>query len=300
MWATLKSLKSRKTLLISNPLHAHGYFYDICRRAEDDPAVRLIRIPSILSPDIELEESLRGLADAAWLREMVADYGVDSQTFRVRVLAEFPDSSADAIAPGHWLDLAERAKHVPGGRRRLAIDVSEGGGGDDAVFIVRDDNGVLYWEADNRLGFEGQASKAALLCQRYSIAPDDVTYDAGGSGFDFVNRLAQVGIHGARGYKGGRGSKSGKFDLLRSACYWAFRRRLDPNWRDELDRPAPQFFIPPDLMKYLRHQLREVTYETIGEGGRTIKVRPGTEVRAALRRSPDHADALAQSFMNRD
>jgi hypothetical protein len=300
MWATLKSLKPRKTLLISNPLHAHGYFYDICRRAEDDPAVRLIRISSLDSPDIEIEESTRGLADAHWLREMIADYGADSQTFRVRVKALFPDSSEDALAPSAWLDLAEKAAHVPGGRRRLAIDVSEGNGGDDAVIIVRDENGVMHWEANNRLTFEAQASRVALLCQRFYIAPEDVTYDAGGAGHDFANRLEQAGIVGARGYKGGRDSKSPRYDKLRSACYWRFRRRLDPNWRDDLQRPQPQFYIPADLMKFLRFQLREITYKTIGEGGKTIAVRPGVDVRAALRRSPDHADALAQSFLSAD
>ncbi len=295
LWATLKSLKPRKTLLISNPLHAHGYFYDICRRAEDDPTVRLIRIPSIDSPDIHLEESHRGLADAGWLREMIADYGEDSQTYRVRVLALFPDSSADALVSKSWLDRAETARHQPGGRRRLSIDVSEGGGGDEAVLTARDENGILGFLAGNRMSFEVQATNAALLCQRFGIQPGDVTYDATGPGADFGNRLESAGLKGCRPYRGGRGSQSPKWFNFRSACYWQLRRRLDPKRLDELNRQPPPFAIPPEFMKRLRAELREVTYETLNSGA--ILVRPGEEVRAALRYSPDYSDGLAQSFM---
>lgn len=301
IWSTLESLKPTKKLLLGNPLRDHGMFYETCRRADDgDKTVKKIWIPSTFSPDIGIPRSERGLADAKFLANMIAQYGEDSQTFRVRVKALFPDSSADALVPGTWLDLAEKAVHQPGGPRRLAIDVAEGNDGDEAVLVVRDDNGILHFEASRRWNFEAQASKAAQLCQRFGILPGDVSYDGSGSGADFGNRLEQVGIFGARRYQGGRSSKSPKWDLLRSACYWALRRRLDPNWREE-DRAEkkPQFSIPREFMARLRAELREVTYETGGHEGRTIIVRPGVDVRAALRHSPDFADALSQSFMSK-
>jgi hypothetical protein len=296
VWATLKSLKPKKQLLISNPLRANGYFYDQCRRSEDDPTVRLIRIPSTDSPDIRLEESPRGLADAAWLREMIADYGEDSQTFRVRVKALFPDSSADALVPSGWLDRAEKARHVPFGPRRLSIDVSECQGGDQAVLVVRDDNGIIDFRAGNKGGFGWIADQARELVQKYSIDPSHVTYDASGSGADFANRLFQVGISGARPYRGGRKSKSPRWDNLRSACHWAMRRRFNPLHVNELGRLPEPFAVPKEFMQRLRLELKEITYETVDTG--QIAVRDGTEVRAALRFSPDYTDALAQSFMS--
>jgi phage terminase large subunit len=296
VWATLKSLKPRKQLLISNPLHAHGYFYDQCRRAESDPTVRLIRIPSTDSPDIRLEESPRGLADAGWLREMIADYGEDSQTFRVRVLAQFPDGSADQLVPSAWLDRAEKAAHKPWGPRRLSIDVSECQGGDMAVLVARDDNGIIDFRAGNRGGFGWIADQARELAVKYSVDPAHVSFDASGSGADFANRLHQVGIVGAKPYRGGRTSKSVTWDNLRSACYWALRRRLNPCHVNELGRIPEPFRIPREFMQRLRPELKEITYETVDKG--QISVRDGTEVRAALRFSPDYADALAQSFMS--
>jgi hypothetical protein len=296
IWAVLKSLKARKNLYISNPLYDHGHFYETCRRAEDDPRVRLITIPSTMSPDIHLEESLRGLADAGWLREMAADYGEDSQTYRVRVLAEFPSGSADALVPKAWLDRAGSAKHEHRGRRRLAVDVAEGHGGDDAVLVVRDDNGILEFQAGNRWDFQAQATRAALLCQKWGIDPGDVTYDAGGPGADFANRLEAVGLHGCRPYRGGRLAKSPRYFNLRSACHWQMRRRLNPATTDELGRPLTPFHIPPEFLTRLRGELREITYSTLDKG--RIAARDAEEVKAALRHSPDYSAALAISFMS--
>jgi hypothetical protein len=295
-WATLKSLKPKKTLLISNPLYDHGHFYETCRRAEDDRSVRLITIPSTDSPDIHLEESPRGLADAAWLREMIADYGVDSQTFKVRVLAQFPDGGADLLIPPSWLDRAERATHVPGGPRWLGIDVSECTGADQAVLVVRDSNGIIDFKGGNRGGFAWIAEQARFLVDAYAIDPSHIIYDQFGPGADFANRLAQVGLVGARAYRGGRKSKVAKWGCLRDACHWMLRRRLDPFHCGEDGRIPPPFSIPAEYLKRMRVELREITYTTDDTGANIV--RNGLEVRAALRFSPDYTDALTQSFMS--
>lgn len=292
----LDSLNPRKKLYISNPIKDHGPFFDVCQRAKDDPKIRLIKIPSTDSPDILLEHSPRGLADAAWLRRMIADYGADSQVVKVRVKAEFPDSSADSLLPSWWLDLCEAADHVPGGHRRMAIDLGlGGGGGDPTVFVIRDDNGILYYEASNRLTLEAAASRAAQLAQRFYVQPARISWDAESIGADFGNRLRQVGLIGCVPYLGKRSVKvSARTVNLRGASHMAMRRRLDPNRRDAFDKPRPTFAIPREFMAKFRAEVREITISSDSLGRDVIRTKE--DVCKALGHSPDHSDTLAQSF----
>ena len=294
LWATLRSLKPRKTLLISNPLRADGPFYEACLRAESDPRIRLIRIPATDSPDIGLEHSPRGLADASWLRDMRSEFGDGSLVWKVRVEARFPDASEDALIPLAWLDRCGTVEPVRGGDTRLAIDLAGGHGGDQTVLLVRDDNGVLEIQASNQWSLEVAASKAALLVQKYAVAPHRVTWDAEGLGTDFANRLSQVGIVGAQPYRGATPSPAPRFANLRAACHWLLRQRLDPERRDRWDRPRPGFAIPREYLARLRPEVRELRYSLDARG--RVLLRPKEEVTRVLRHSPDFSDTLAQSF----
>lgn len=305
VWATLSSLKPRKRLLISNPLRPSGPFYDACQRADDDPSVRLIRIPSTDSPDIGQERSERGLADAAWLREMRAEYGEGSLVWRVRVLAQFPDDASDAVLPRSWFEAAVAAEHQPKGPRRIAIDLGLGNGGDATVLWVRDDNGVLTCEHSDRWDFQATASRAALLAQRYLVEPHRVTFDIEGIGADFGNRLAAVGIVSAQPYRGGGGGGGKKFFNARAAAAWAMRRRLDP---DYMLQPSPGVTIrqapfslartPKPALERLKKELLELRYE-LGPTGE-IKLEPAERYAERLKRSPDFQASFCQlwSFNN--
>ena len=295
IWATLESLKPWKKLLLGNTLHAHGYFYDACRRADDgDRTVKKIHIPSTFSPDIHRERSERGLADAMFLRNMANQYGIGSQTWNIRVLAEFPDGANDALVPQAWLDRSARAVHVPGGHRRISIDLGLGNGGDPTVIVVRDDNGILHFESNERLNMEAAASRAAQLAQRFGVLPSRITWDFEGIGVDFGNRLKQFGLVGCTPYRGQTPSKKEQFTNLRTASHWAMRRRLDPEWRIANGTVPPPFAIPSEYLGRLRRELKEITHSP---GARDrIVLRDSMEVRAALRHSPDYTDALAQSF----
>lgn len=297
IWATLKSLKPYKQLLISNPIRPDGPFFEICRRAESDPAVRLIRIPSTDSPDIELERSPRGLADKGWLDEMRADFGEGSLQWLVRVLAQFPAEGMDQVIPAEWLDLAGRTAHVSAGPFRLAIDLATGSGGDRTVLVVRDDNGIVEVLHSKTWTLEVAATQAALLCQKYGIAPQRVSWDSEGPGVDFANRLRAVGIQGARAYRGGA-SGGDKFTKLRAATAWAFRLRLDPK---RLERRAggvlaPQhpFAIPPDVLRLLKPEATGLRYHLDAKGRTALE--PKDQLVVRLKHSPDFADAVTQSF----
>jgi hypothetical protein len=294
-WATLESMKPTKKLLSGNPLWDRGMFYETARRADDgDRTVKKIWIPSTFSPDIGQQRSERGLADAKFLANMDAQYGVGSQTWNVRVGALFPEGTADRLIPGDWLDACERAEHQPHGPRRMHIDLGLGNGGDDTCFVVRDDNGIVHWEASNTMSLDQAGVRAATLCHDFGVQPYRVSWDVEGLGSGFHSQLRQNGLVGCLPYRGQTKSKSPEFNNLRTACHVLFRRRLDPSYRDTLATVKPTFFIPRDFMVRLRKELREVTHSP-GLKGQTV-LRTKEDIKAALRFSPDYVDTLAGTF----
>jgi hypothetical protein len=296
VWATLTSLKPQKRLLISNPIRPDGPFYDVCKRAETDPAVRLIRVPSLLSPDIELETSPRGLADASWLREMAADWGVDSLVWKVRVLALFPDDASDVLVPRAWIDLAGRMIHRRTGNPRIAVDLAEGKGGDRTVIIVRDDAGVLSLDSSDRWDFAETARRVRAAADRFNVPPHRISFDGAGIGADFGNRLESAGLPNCRAYRGGQ-SGGAKFGNLRSAAAWVLRQRLDPGRQIQLPGGTwcgqPAFSIAPEWLALIAPEARELRYRL---RGKVTELEPKEDMVLRLKRSPDFADALIQSF----
>jgi hypothetical protein len=305
VFEALDSLNPSRVLLIGNPLRPEGKFYDLCRQADEptnDPALlRKITIPSTESPDIALERSPRGMADQTWLRAMASEYGEASLWWLSHVLAQFPGDSVDALIPRAWLELAARTVHVPRGPRRLAIDLGLGtGGGDRTVLLVRDDNGVIHWEASRAMNLEGAATRAKLLAQRFNIAPLRITWDATGIGADFANRLAAVGLKGCTPYMGAKGGPRVDMANLRTAAAWEAARRLDPR-RQVPTAPGSRvlvdqhpFAIPRELMAELRPEIEAHHYSQDSHGA--IELEAAVDVKARLRSSPDLAAAYFMSF----
>ncbi len=299
--AAVDSCNPSRLLMLGNPLRPDGAFYERCQRAQDgdNPDVNLIRIPSTDSPDIGVERSRRGLADAAWLRKSRNDYGESSIWWLSHVLALFPDSATDSLVSRTWLDLAGRTIHVRSGPARMSLDPAEGNDGDPAGYMVRDDNGILGWKISPKWGMEKLAEVAAKASARWGIDPQRITYDATGVGSDFGNRLKARGIDGARPYKGGYGGGD-KFANLRTAAAWVARQRLDPNRMVKGERGvmAPQhpFAIPAELLAAgMRRELQAAKYEMLRD--RKVGLEPKEALKKALGgKSPTYADLFFMTF----
>lgn len=329
IYEAFSSLNPSRELLLGNPLRPSGMFYDRCHAK--NPLANVIRISSLESPHINLERSPWGLADRTWLEKARADYGEHSLWWTCHVLGQFPDSGVDSVIPGGWLEQARDATHVPHGVRRIAIDLAEGKGGDRSVVLVRDDNGVLDLWWSTTASFEATASRAALAAQKYEVEDANISYDVSGIGADFGNRLHQTGIINPTPYRGG--SEGGpKHTNLRSYSAWRLRQRLDPQRRDvDHDQPAiahndsvnhfpPRldirgrifggpavarhaptsaarqgFSIPQSFLNGpLREELVGLRYTLDLRGRVCLEVKEDFALR--LKRSPDLADALCQSF----
>jgi hypothetical protein len=306
VYEALDSLNPSRTLLIGNPLRPDGPFYELSRQADapgcDPRDLRKIVIPSLESPDIGLERSTRGMADAGWIRAMRSQYGEESLWWLSHVLALFPGEADDALMKRAWLELAALTVHLRSGPARIAIDLGLGqGNGDRTVLLARDDNGILAWRVSRTWSLEDAASEAKKLALMFSVPPSRISFDFTGIGSDFANRLRAVGLVNCQAYIGGGAIQSKHAFNLRSAAAWAAQRRLDPN--RTFDPPPGQlvaikqhpFAIPRELLDLgLRAELEAHRYGLGNQG--EIKLESGEDIRARLRYSPDLADTFFQSF----
>jgi hypothetical protein len=163
--------------------------------------------------------------------------------------------------------------------------------------LTRDDNAVLDLEHSARWSFEETAKVAWRHVQKWGVEHHRVTYDVGGIGSDFYNRLQSIGIVGAQPYRGGAGGNK-KFGNLRTAAAWRLRQRLDPDYRivtaTGLMVPQVPFSIHPDFMRPMREELQGLHYTQDSTGRIVLEIKEDFARR--LRRSPDFADTLMQSF----
>lgn len=296
IWEGLDSLNASRMLVLGNPLRATGRFRELARKSEDSERIHQVHISAFDGPDIELERSPRGLADKSFLDNSRELYGEDSLWWLTHILAKFPDSTEDSLLVWAWIDLALKAEHVPDPASRwIGIDLAGGGGGDESVIAVTDNNGILELEHSNRWSFEQTAQRAAALRQQWEVPYDRVSYDANGLGHDFGNRLEQQGWPkgSARAYIGSKTGKGRvqKFLNLRSFVHWCLRRRLNPNHDSG---PRPQYHIPERFIGLLRPELQGLNYCNGPKGA--LAVESKEEFKRRLKRSPDLLDALCQRW----
>lgn len=306
IWYALDGLKYVRLLAIGNPIRPDGEYVRRIRLADDDArngvppaeAINAIKIPSTDSPDIELEESPRGLADRNFLRSMARMYGEKSLWYRSHIDAEIPIASSEALIPGAWLDWAATVirpahpiNHPIHQTRRIAVDLGEGVGRDSSVVLVRDDLGVLQVTHGDALGLPEAAAEVARLRQIWNVPDERISYDSLGIGRDFPHHLWHHGVT-AVAYAGeGRPLDPAHFTNLRTEAAWNLKNRLDPTAAGG----AAPFAIPiGDYWERLKRALEALTYEC---GVRTqVQLLPKKQWSAKLGHSPDVADALIQSF----
>jgi hypothetical protein len=165
--------------------------------------------------------------------------------------------------------------------------------------MTRDDNGILAWEWSNSWSLETTADVAARHVKQFAVNPARVTFDRGGLGEDFGNRLAAVGLGAARPYLGGGGGGKTSFNLRSAAARFA-KWRLDPGRTvltpgGVLVKQAP-FAIAREFMAHLRPELAQLRYVLADGDGSIFKLERKEDMAARMKRSPDAADVFIQSF----
>ena len=288
----LCSHEDSRVLLLGNPLRPEGPFYDCF----NSPIWTTFAISALETPNVKAgREIIPGLATREWVDERKAEWGEGHPAYQARVLGQFPASAEDVLIPLFWAEAALKrgahwkwdAKKGPAGKVRLGVDVARYGD-DRTTLTVRDDLVVRGCEAHTKEDTMQTAGRVLNTAKRYAIAPEDVFVDDTGLGGGVVDRLKEQKFMVRAVNFGAAAKDSDQFANVRAEAYWRLRNALSP----EAEHPLSIADTPE--LKRLAYELPVARYKFNSAG--KIILEPKEDIKKRLGKSPDLADALAQTY----
>lgn len=286
-----------RVLVMGNPVKPAGRFYEVSRKS----TWKAIRISAFDHPNIvEGRVVIAGGPSPTWPEEMAAEYGVGSPWYVGRVLAEFPETSIDALIQRAWLDAAAerwRERMLPIERMRekvtLALDVAGPGVDQNMLGIVQGKllRGFESWrEADlMKTARHVRVRQQALGMVRMWEPEPLVVVDVNGLGLGAYDRIRELkgramDFNGSFRTKGDWRINTDRFLNLRAAAYW--------NLRELLSKGEAALPDDPELFEELL-----ATEWTTTPGGGLIQIADKRDIRSAIGRSPDKSDCASMGLM---
>lgn len=274
------NMSSGRVILVysGNPLRPSGPFYEAFRGKIADEWDHLHMSA------FDLPGNVAGLTTKDWIDLRRKEWGEGSPAWQSRVLGEFPDAAVDALIALSLIEEAEARDHTQGGRRKMGVDTARFGG-DENVFIVRDNGGVLHVEGHRSMRETETAGTIINLIKDWKLDPTNVNVDnTGGYGGGAVDILKEQDILVNPVIFSESASDPDQFKNVRAEMYWNLMLAL----RDEE-------FSLKGAGSALGGQLAAISKKFDGKG--RIQLEAKEKVKARVGRSPDHADALALTFV---
>lgn len=225
--------------------------------------------------------------------------------FRVKVLGLFPRVDRDVLVPLDWINAAiERWKSMTSesvekikrnNALRLGVDVA-GMGRDSSVLVSRYGPYVEKFDAHQSAGKADHMHVAGMIVSRLHEKNAKAFIDTIGEGAGVYSRLEELGYansysckfsEGTRGYNDVTGQY--QFANMRAYCYWAVRDWLDPKNKTGAAIPPCENFI---------EEITNTKWQFTSGG--SIIIEPKEKIKEKIGRSPDWADALANTFYPKD
>lgn len=279
---------------------------------------------------MRIEEKQVSVSDGDFLWE--GYYYRPNDLFRIKVLGLAPKVSEGVLIQPSWVDAAfKRWKEMQTGHvttpqgivgtpaevaiktkpNRLGVDVA-GMGRDNSCFVNRHGNYVSKIEltqgTSETVHMEVTGKVVAMMkatSQEFSGMHAQAFLDTIGEGAGCYSRLAELAendkeyawlkdrYHSVKfsevAQQNGKDltdvSGQRKFLNMRAYLFWALRDWLDPANNSDAA-------LPPD--PDLRHELTEIKWLYMSNG--KIKIESKEDIKKRLKRSPDRADALANTF----
>lgn len=280
-----------KLLLLGNPTRARGYFRESIR----SPRFRAIQISAEESPNVISGQTVvKGLANAEWVQARREEWGEDSPLYKIHVRGEVVEAEEGRLFSTELIAGAEAAWASAHASGRLVIGLDpagSGGEGDESAFVARRGKKVLRIQA--RRGLTEDAHIVEVLGLIATLRGDSVD-----TALVVVDRDGWVGARVYAALSAYRMTNEGAFQLYGVRGGERARRKpltydrvRDEVWFGLVDAMRDGLVIPEDLK--LSRELAEVRAE-VHISGRS-KVTGKDELRRALGRSPDRADALCLS-----
>jgi hypothetical protein len=318
-----------RILLVANPNISTGY----AAASQKSPRWHKFRLDSLNAPNVlQRQVVIPGQVDYEWVNDKVTAWcqrinpeefsetegdfvwnGITyrpNDTFRIKVRGMFPKTSEDVLVPLLWIQLAqERWKfHHERNRKieaplRLGADIA-GMGRDNSAFCYRFGNYVDRFDRINSAGVANHNQIKGRIKNDLEKHTDSFrgihaqgfidTIGEGAAIYSFLieDRMKVFSCKFSNAAKDEAGKPlkdmTGQYTFLnmRAYLYWAIRDWLDP-------KNNTGAMLPPDC-DLLAEELTETTWQFQSNGA--IKIEDKEEIKKRLKRSPDDADALANTF----
>jgi hypothetical protein len=285
-------------LAVGNPINAQSAWRARYEFARNDPRAVCITITA----DDVLKYSDTGkypfLLQRSWVEDKKRRWGEMHPMYIAKVLAEWPEQSADTLIPMAWLQRA-RFKTVPRGPLGYGADIARGGL-NRTVRHLWAGNQSLWSRATTKEDTMETASRIYADLGQYAVMSAWV--DDTGLGGGVVDRLKQLERPVTPVNNGSRAMDDRMFENRGSEMWWNFRTGLEGDHIGLAmnDDPAALDELIADLArpKY-RINGRRIIVDKYGlEKGRSVKSMTDEEM---ANKSPDRGDAAVlgwNSVMN--
>ena len=258
------------TVLLGNPVRGSGFFYDTHHRLSN--TWKTMRVSCHDSPRVS----------QAFIDDMAARYGEESNAFRIRVLGEFPLTDDDTVISLELVEAAVRrdVESNPGAAILWGVDIARFGGDSNAL-AKRQANVLLEptrtWKGRDLMQTTGMIKAEWDACE-VRDRPVEILVDSIGLGAGVVDRLRELGLP-CRGVNVSESPALGEtYYNLRAELWFKARQWLS----------ARDCSLPED--EELRASLVTPKYKFTSNG--KIQVESKEEMKRRGLPSPDAADAF--------
>ena len=271
------STKGSKILMCGNPTRRSGYFFRAFYGANSDSWYKI-------TVDCNTVER----CDRVFIDDIITEYGIDSDVYRVRVLGEFPNSDINSLIPAAVVDAARKGEGVISQRGQpviFGVDPAWGGG-DRTCVVMRTGRVITALKDFKPINPEEHLVELAdyIAEQARKYKPDLINIDVGGVGagvYDILHRYRVENIRKVK-FGGSATSKKYKYKNKRAEIWHLFREWLS-------DTPCK---IPDD--DDFCNDLTEIQSVPTMDGSLQLESKELMKKRGV--RSPDWGDACACTF----
>jgi hypothetical protein len=261
-----------RTLLTGNPTRSEGYFFDTHNDKELSKGWTKLHFSSVDSP----------LADRQWIERTRRKYGEQHPFWKVRVMGEFPEASANILIPFAYLERAQNTIVAPSGLRVAGLDVARFGD-DRSALVIRQGSVVTEIQVWSGYSIPETARRALALAGLYDVICID-EIGVGGGAADVLRETGRVRVVPVTV---SRSSEDPQFARLRDQLWFSCR--------DWFCAEEPVHVSKTIHTEDLIAELAGIHFAYF-QGTERLKIDSKDEIKKTLGYSPDIADALTMTF----
>jgi hypothetical protein len=277
------SNEASRMLVIGNPDDPTAHFANVCKPGSGWYVLRISAFDTPNFTDEPVPDLLRELlVSPGWVAEKQREWGDTNPLYIAKVLAEFPDLSADGLIPLVWVRQAQDRELEPGEPHELGVDV--GGGSDHTVIYER--RGMVARLIADTVNPDTMQTTGLIAQKLKETGATVAKIDMVGIGRGVVDRgkeqnLPFVGVNVGESPKSHKGKDA--YANLRAELYWDLRERFR----------AGEIAIEKSD-EALAGQLCGLKWHPTSRG--QVQIESKDDMRRHGVNSPDRADALMLAF----